>query len=79
MKSKTGKAMKNGNVSKIQVRRVSFGEIPDQIQNNITISSNTNGYLLNDIRSFMYIFLFINEELRGRAISTKTCSYCTTP
>jgi hypothetical protein len=49
--------MKNGNVSKIHVRRVSFGEIPDQTQKVNTIISNTNGYLVDDIRSFIHISL----------------------
>ena len=67
MKSITGKAMKNGNVSRIHVRRVSFGEIPDQTQHTITISNNTNGYFLNNMRSFMLISLiaYLHDDLIG--------------
>jgi hypothetical protein len=63
VKSITGRAMKNGAVSKIHVRRVSFGEIPDQTQKTDTISSNTSGYLPDDIWTFiLYLLLFIDPK-----------------
>jgi hypothetical protein len=45
--SMIGSAIIIGKVSKTQVRRVSCGLIPDQIQKVNTIISNINGYFFN--------------------------------
>jgi hypothetical protein len=51
VRSKTGRAIMNGHVSRTHVRRVSIGAIPDQTQKPRTIVKSIKAYLFDDTLS----------------------------
>ena len=55
-----------GNVSKTHVSRVSCGKIPDQIQNAKVISSNANGYLLDDLYAIIAYTFYVQLTQRRK-------------